>query len=239
MTRAQVTGTDDAGARDIRRRVYGAIGSWASLTGLRKLSMDEVAARASVGRATLYKYFPGKDALIKAFVRHELDKFFAGTRAVVERYDDEDDRIVHGFAHAYRELRDHPAVGPVLRLNPDMMVPYVITDDSFALNLGREFIEDVTMETSDLPAEAVAQFAEFFARAFHTLILIPPVTLALNEPGGAEAYARNFIVPVKNHLADAARQKIDTGAGPHERRCGVPRADVSLDKPSSRNVDDE
>lgn len=200
MRRSRRTEAVEPAASDIRARAYAAIASWAAATGLRKLSMDDVATRASVGRATLYKYFPGKDALISAFVRHELEKFFEGVRAVVDQYTDEDDRIVHGFAHAYRGLRDHPAVGPVLKLNPDMMVPYVITDDSYALDLGRSFVEEVTRETSDLPEAVIAQFAEFYARIFHTLILIPPVTFGLDSPGGPEAYARDFIIPVKDHL---------------------------------------
>jgi len=39
--------------------------------------MDEVARRARVGRATLYKTLPGRDALIGAVVQSELAKFFA------------------------------------------------------------------------------------------------------------------------------------------------------------------
>ena len=39
--------------------------------------MDEVARRVDVGRATLYKHFPGRDALIGAVVQTELAKFFA------------------------------------------------------------------------------------------------------------------------------------------------------------------
>jgi len=56
--------------------------------------MDEVARRAHVGRATLYKHFPGRDALIGAVVQTELAKFFAEVQSVVERYDDPDERLM-------------------------------------------------------------------------------------------------------------------------------------------------
>ena len=59
--------------------------------------MDEVARRARVGRPSLYKHFPGRDALIGAVVQTELAKFFAEVQSVVERYDDPDERLVHGF----------------------------------------------------------------------------------------------------------------------------------------------
>ena len=133
--------------------------------------MDEVARRARVGRATLYKHFPGRDALIGAVVRTELAKF-AEVQSVVERYDDPDERLVHCFAHAYRLLSHHPAVSRILRLNPESFLPYVITHDSYALNLGITFRRIIPVEGRPLRATRT-QYAEHVARAFHTMILIP------------------------------------------------------------------
>ena len=107
--------------------------------------MDEVARRARVGRPSLYKHFPGRDALIGAVVRTELAKF-AEVQSVVERYDDPDERLVHCFAHAYRLLSHHPAVSRILRLNPESFLPYVITHDSYALNLGITFRRIIPVE---------------------------------------------------------------------------------------------
>ena len=63
-----------------------------------------------------------------------------------KRYDDPDERLVHGFAHAYRLLSHHPAVSPILRLNPEIFLPYVITHDSYALNLGITFRRIIPVE---------------------------------------------------------------------------------------------
>ena len=38
--------------------------------GLAELAMDELAAKADVSRATLYRLFPGKEAVFAALVRH-------------------------------------------------------------------------------------------------------------------------------------------------------------------------
>ena len=108
--------------------------------------MDEVARRARVGRPSLYKHFPGRDALIGAVVRTELAKFLAEVQSVVERYDDPDERVVHGFPHAYRLCSYCPTVSPILRLNPEIFLPYVITHDSYALNLGITFHRIIPVE---------------------------------------------------------------------------------------------
>ncbi|MCE5288397.1 MAG: TetR/AcrR family transcriptional regulator [Nocardiaceae bacterium] len=183
---------------DARARIMESALAWAAATGMRKLSMDEIARRARVGRATLYKYFPGREALLNAVIERELVRFFAEVKAVSEGYADPEERLVHGFAVAYRLLRDHPAVQPLRKQNPELLVPYVITDSSYALNLGRSFVEDMGVE--DFPEARRQQFAEHFARAYHSLILIPSPVLGLDEPGGAERYARDFLLPVYRHL---------------------------------------
>lgn len=186
--------------RDIRTRIVDAVASLAATTGLRKLSMDEVARNAGVGRATLYNYFPGRDALIAAAVESQLAVFFAEVAAVRDRYESQDDQLIHGFAHAYRLLREHPGLKAVLRLNPDLLLPYLIADSSIALDLGRVFVESAMHLPDNVPHETRAQFAEQVARAFHTLILIPANTFGLEQPDGPENYARDFLIPVKEHL---------------------------------------
>ncbi|MGV0737787.1 TetR/AcrR family transcriptional regulator [Mycobacterium syngnathidarum] len=187
-----------------RTRILESVISWAAETGLRKLSMDEVARRAHVGRATLYKHFPRREALIDAVVKTELENFFAEVQTTVEKYEDPEERLIHGFARAYRLLRDHPAVSPILTLNPELFVPYVIAKDSYALNLGRTFVMSFT-PGDELPPEQRERFAEHVARAFHTLILIPSSVLGLNDPDGPENYARDFLIPVRNHLRDSGK----------------------------------
>lgn len=186
-------------AAETRSRIIDATLATAQATGLRKVSMDEVAKRARVGRATLYKYFTNRDALVHAAVRIELDRFFAKVQRVTDEYPDPRDRVVHGFAYGYRELRSHGVVQAVLRLNPELLLPYIAHADSPALDLGREFV--IAASGPDyLRADVLPQFAEHVARAFHTLILIPTNVFGLDGPDGPEDYARDYLLPVLDHL---------------------------------------
>ncbi|MEU0545359.1 TetR/AcrR family transcriptional regulator [Nocardia sp. NPDC005978] len=187
-------------ASGTRERILDATRELAAGTGMRKLSMDEVARRAGVSRAGLYKHFAGRDALISALVEEELATFFAGVQAVAQGYDDDADRLVHSFAAAYRSLSEHPAIRPVLTMNPELFLPYVITADSQALNWGRMFVATFLPLDGWSTPDAANRFAEHVARAFHTLILIPSEVLGLDRPDGPEEYARDFLLPVLEHL---------------------------------------
>jgi AcrR family transcriptional regulator len=199
---ADVTSTgDESGAT--RRRILDAALELASTTGLRKYSMEQIARTAGIGRATLYLYFNGKDALIAALVETELARYFAGIQSVIDGYESADDRLVHGFAAAYRLLRNHPAFSTVLRVNPELLRPYLIAENSPAMDLARGFVYS-TIRPGDLPDELRTQFAEHVARAIHSFILIPGGVLGLESADGPEEYARRFLLPVRNGLGAGA-----------------------------------
>lgn len=185
---------------DTRRRILDAALDLASTTGLRKYSMEQIARTAKIGRATLYLYFNGREALIAALVEAELARYFAGIQAVIDGYQDTEDRLIHGFAAAYRLLRQHRAFTTVLRVNPELLTPYLIAENSTAMDLARGFVFSVIRE-GELPDDARAQFAEHMARAIHSFILIPGGVLELDSADGPEEYARRFLLPVHNSLA--------------------------------------
>lgn len=194
----------DTDSEDTRDRILAGALTLAGITGLRKFSMEEIARQAKVGRATLYLYFKGREALIGALVESELKRYFAGIQEVVDRYEQTDDRLVHGFAAAYRLLRHHPALPTVLRVNPEILTPYLIAENSLALNLARGFVYSAIRD-GELPANARSEFAEHIARSIHSFILIPGGELNLDLPDGPENYARRFLLPVRDALSTEVR----------------------------------
>ncbi|MBC7299689.1 MAG: TetR/AcrR family transcriptional regulator [Nocardia sp.] len=191
------TSSSDAGS-DTRRRILAAAVEMAETTGLRKVSMDEIARRARVGRATLYLHFSGRDNLISAMIDDQLARFFADVQTVLDRYDSGEDRLIYGFAHAFRLLSGNAALRTVLAVNPEILQPAII-GDSQALLMGRILVESA-MGTEDLPAESRSLFAEHVARMFHTYVLIPTKLIDMAVPGIAEDFARQFLLPVRDHL---------------------------------------
>lgn len=179
-----------------RERILRAAVDWAARTGLRKLSMEEIAGNARIARATLYLHFPGRQALIDAAVEHEIQRLFEHLRTVVAQYaNDPEERLVHTFAAAYRWLRENPMLQAVLKINPQVLMPYVM-GDAPAIATGRAFVLE-HLRPDELSGSVTAEeFADHVTRAFHTLILAPPDILALDSPGAAEDYARRFLLPL-------------------------------------------
>ena len=96
--------------------------------GVRDVSIDEVIAASEVAKATLYRYFPSKDALVLAFLEHReqvwtFGKIEAGARArattpdgrllaifdIFDEWFQEDDFEACSFVNVMLELgNDHP-----------------------------------------------------------------------------------------------------------------------------------
>jgi AcrR family transcriptional regulator len=66
------------------------------------VSVDEIARRAGVGHATVFRRFPTKDALIVAVLRDRLEEVAALARAALA--DDDPDAAFTGFVHALVEI---------------------------------------------------------------------------------------------------------------------------------------
>jgi AcrR family transcriptional regulator len=186
---------DDNRDRRTRDRILSATLEWAADTGLGRLSMDEIAHRARLARATLYLHFPGRDALINAAVTWELDRFFADVSKVVRSYQDPEDKVVHGFAHAYRLLRSHKTLNAVLELNPQILLPYVI-GDARAIDRARATVSKYLVPAELPPGIDREAVAEQIVRTFHTLILAPSKVFDLDAPDGPEKYARTYLLPL-------------------------------------------
>ena len=52
-------------------------------SGVRRLSLSDVAATAGVSRPTLYRWFPSKEELLEAFGRYEQERYDAGIARAV------------------------------------------------------------------------------------------------------------------------------------------------------------
>src|SRR3954447_16440733 len=94
--------------------------------GIGKTTLDDVAREASCSRATIYRLFPGgKDALLEATTRLELDRFFSGLAQCFDAAPDLEELLVSGVVYASRALAGHDALQFILAYEPEVVLPKV------------------------------------------------------------------------------------------------------------------
>lgn len=180
-------------------RILSATIAWVAETGLRKISVDEIARRASVSRATVYLHFPNKSALLEAAITYEVARVLAGASEVAEKYDDPDERLVEVFASAFVGLSSHPALVAMLKHNPKAVLPFVFGPDPLAIRMAREHVTGLFDGTA-----GSVELAELIVRTFHSFLLAPSSVIDLSTLDGARSYARTVLIPLRDSLAAAA-----------------------------------
>lgn len=154
-----------------------------SNVGARALSLTSVARQAGVARATAYRMFGGRDALVAAIVQRELGLM---REKIVEWGADEADvsrRIHKRVVEALRYIREHDALQYVLANEPDVIVGALVTArDSEGPTLIEMIVEATLEELDDDEAAALYPDArggvEFMVRTVYCCMLVPQSALS-------------------------------------------------------------
>jgi AcrR family transcriptional regulator len=90
--------------------------------GLGRLNMAEIARRADVSRATLYRRWPNVRAVLAALVTRE---FVELTRKVASDAGSGRQAVTNTVVRAAGELRTHPLLRKIIDVDPEFLLPYL------------------------------------------------------------------------------------------------------------------
>ncbi len=165
----------------------------ATIHGIAKLSMGDVARRAELSRQTLYRHFPSKDALVAAVVTAETTQLIEQVVAAAVQETEPQASLEAGLLAALTVLRDHPLLDRLVRTEPEALLPLLTTDTSPVMVQVRGVVEAILAEGSpDLTTDAVAlrRFADVVTR-----LLISYAVSAPDDPPEVVAhYLSTFLV---------------------------------------------
>lgn len=179
----------------IEQRLLAAGLEAATIHGIAKLSMGDVASRAGLSRQTLYRYFPSKDALIAAIVSAETTTLIERVVAAAVDTDDPRASLAAALETALRLLRDHPLLDRLLRTEPEALLPLLTTEGSPAMSQVRSVVEVLVAERApatvgDDPV-ALRRFADVVTR-----LLISYAISAPDDPPEVVAHHLSlFLIP--------------------------------------------
>lgn len=181
---------------DTRARIMAAGLRQCEEVGLRRTTMEDIARRAGLARVTLYRHFPSKDALVRAVVLAEAERFFGALDEAIEPCEGTEEKLVEGFAFALAFVRDHALLQRLLRTEPEALLPYLVGEGSLIAPARAAVAERIEREAAPerLSPDAGA-LAEVAVRLVMSLALNPDTALDLDDPDGGRRLARRHLVP--------------------------------------------
>ncbi len=169
--------------------------------GLRRFTVDRLAKRVGLSRVTVYRHFPGKEAIVEAVLLREMRAFMTQVGEVVAQYQRFDDRVVEGVVFALTWLRQHALLQRLLHDEPQLILPLLTTQGAPVIELGRDFVTGFARSQPDavqirLSAEQLDMLSEMLTRMVISFVLTPESTVPLKTDDDVRALAENYLRPL-------------------------------------------
>lgn len=159
---------------EVRDRILAATIEVVAGTGLGGLRMEEVARAAGVGRATLYRYFPGgKEQLVNEAITWEVGRFFRDLALEVADAPDLRGRLERGLMFAHRSMAGHEALATVLETDREQFLPRLHETSPLVVAVVRDYLAPAVAAEDLRPGVDVDEAAEYLARMVLSFIPSP------------------------------------------------------------------
>jgi AcrR family transcriptional regulator len=166
----------------------------ATVHGITKLSMGDVARTAGLSRQTLYRYFPNKDALVAEVVAEETARLIEQVLAAGAQHEDPRDRLEAGFLAALRATREHALLDRLVRTEPETLVPLLVADGGPVIAMVRPVVETVVASGQPhLDAVRLRRLADVITRLL--------VSYAVSAPDDPPEVVAEFVATALTHGA--------------------------------------
>ncbi|MFC9944936.1 TetR/AcrR family transcriptional regulator [Streptomyces pratensis] len=169
--------------------------------GLRRSTVDDVAKRAKVSRVTVYRRIGNKDSLVSACLLREYRNFVMDVDEAVAALPTMEDRLVAGFVTVLKHIREHPLVGGLLRLEPEIMLPFLTLESGPAFLAMRGYLADRLRHAQRVegrPETDPTPVAELMVRITVSFLLNPVSCFELDDDEQVGDFARRYLVPLLN-----------------------------------------
>ncbi|MBF6468816.1 TetR/AcrR family transcriptional regulator [Nocardia beijingensis] len=167
--------------------------------GIKRTSMGEIARRAGISPATLYRRYESKNDLVEAVSVREAQRFVASIEKQVHTVSGNDDQLVEIFVAFIGAIAGNELLRRLLRTEPDLILPRLTTEAGPILAVGRDYLAEKLRElrnaggTHDFDADLVA---EIMARLALSLALTPDGLIPVSDRDAAREFARRTLLPM-------------------------------------------
>jgi AcrR family transcriptional regulator len=167
---------------------------------IRRTSVGDIARRAGTSPATLYRKFPGKQALVEAVVMREINATLARVDAAMTKVaeDDIETQLVTLILTVTSQVRRHRLVERLLATEPTLLLPMLTTDAAPVIALGRDYLASFLARWQAEGRIAdfdPAPYAESLARLALSWLLTPQTLVPLEDAASLRPYIAAHVLP--------------------------------------------
>lgn len=167
--------------------------------GTRRTTIDDVARRAAIGRATVYRAFTDKNALIQAVLLRESARSIREIGRRVDGIADPAERFVETFVFTVLGARNHPLVQRLFDIEADWLLPHFTTGGGAVMEISRRWVASrfrAQQALGHLTGMDADDAAELCVRLLHSLVLTPGARVSAHDETSLRRYARDFLLPL-------------------------------------------
>jgi AcrR family transcriptional regulator len=164
--------------------------------GVRRTSMGEIARRAGVSPATLYRRFAQKSDVVQAVGLREARRFLDAVDRHVDPGAPPEEQIVELYVAFFNGLRRHKLLQRLIATEPELVLPQLTVHGGPVLELGRDYVAEFLRRLQDdgaLPRYDPVPVAEMLARVALTVALLPDTRIPQGPTDAARAFARQHV----------------------------------------------
>ncbi|MFI9388829.1 TetR/AcrR family transcriptional regulator [Kutzneria sp. NPDC052558] len=167
--------------------------------GLRRTSVDNVARRAGLSRATVYRRFENKNVLVQAALVRESARFFGEIVAAIGPLPTVQERLVEGFVVGLRMVRTDALLTRLLVSDPEELVPYLTVRGAGVIAAASEFLvaqyKEVAGRAPGMGRDPRV-LAEMLVRLAISFTLTPGGAVAVEDDDEVRRFAVAYLAPL-------------------------------------------
>jgi TetR/AcrR family transcriptional regulator, repressor for uid operon len=183
-------------ADQVAEKVMDAALALVAASGVQHLTMDDVAARAGVGRMTVYRRFGSRDALVEALSVRECRRCLVRVGEAIAGVEAPDERLAKLFVVVIREVRTHPLLARLARVEPEVFLAEMTASDSAIMRMATGFVVGVITEgqaRGEIVHVDPQVLAEIWVRVGASFVLMPDSVIALDDEQATLTAARQIL----------------------------------------------
>lgn len=165
--------------------------------GIKRTSMGEIARRAGISPATLYRRFESKNELVEAVTVREAQRFVAEIDGRVRTVRGGEDQLVEIFVAFITAIAGNQLLRRLLRTEPELILPKLTTDAGPVLAIGRTYLAEKLRELGEAAEDVdIDLVAEIMARLALSLALTPDGLIPIEDAAAGRDFARRTLLPM-------------------------------------------